>query len=176
MEILIVGVVIVALMAYVSTKIKKSAAEAFEPEQIETETFRLTKPKGFIHPLNDNSGFAFEAYTKDLGTNAARNVRRARATLRVFSDLDFQTVCRDTKNSCGKILSKKFDESAPENRRTFLLESEKDVAEVKSFSFWKIVENRERRKVYELQVAVLEDFLEEFADEIEEMIESFEVK
>ncbi len=176
MEILIVGVVIVALMAYVSTKVKKSAAEAFEREEIETETFRITKPEGFLHPLNDESAFAFEAYTKDLGTDEARNIRRARATLRVFSNLDFQTICKDTKNSCGKILSKRYVEDAPDGHKTFLLESEKTETEVTNFSSWKIIENRQQKKIYELQVAVLEDYREELADKIDEMIASFKVK
>ena len=175
MEILIVGVVIVALMAYASTKIKKSAAQAFEREEIETEKFSITKPAGFIHPLNDESAFAFEAYSKDLGTNAARNIRRARATLRVVSNVEFQTVCRDSKKSAGVITSKKFVEDAPDGK-IFLFESEKTENEVKIFSFWKIVEGNEPRRIYELEVAVLEDYLEEFAGKAGEMIDSFAVK
>ena len=42
MEIFIVGVAVVALMVYVSTKIKRSAAAAFEREEIEEEDFSLT--------------------------------------------------------------------------------------------------------------------------------------
>ncbi len=176
MEILIVGVVIVALMAYVSTKIKKSAAEAYEREEIETEDFRIIKPAGFINPINDKSAFVFEAYTKDLGTNEARIFRRAWATLRVVSNLNFETVCRDTKNSAGRITSKKFVEDVPDERKILLLESEKTEQEVKIFSFWKIVGSRERQKVYELQISVLEDYREELANEIGEMIESFAVR
>jgi len=176
MEILIVGVLLVALMAYVSTKIKKSAAQAFEREEIETENFAIIKPAGFINPINDDSAFAFEAYTNDLGTDKARIFRRARATLRIISGLNFETVCRDTKNSAGRILSKKFIEAAPEEQKVFLLESEKTEQEVKTFSFWKIVESREQRKVYELQIAVLEDYREDLADEVSEMIESFAVR
>ena len=93
MEILIVGVILVALMAYVSTKIKKSAAQAFEREEIETENFSIIKPAGFINPLNDeNSAFAFEARSKDLGKEAARNLWRARATLRVVAGVDDSNV------------------------------------------------------------------------------------
>ena len=178
MEILIVGVVIVALMANVSTKIKKSAAQAFEREEIETEKFSITKPTGFINPLNDeNSAFAFEAHTKDLGTNEARNIWRARATLRVVSGVDFQTVCRDTKDSAGKIILKRFVEDAPDGRKIFLLESEKTEPEdVKIFIFWKIVEGSEPRRIYELQVSVLEDYQDELANATREMITSFAVK
>jgi hypothetical protein len=176
MEILIVGVIIVALMAYASTKIKKSAAQAFEREEIETEDFSIIKPAGFINPINDKSAYPFEAYTKDLGTNAAKNLRQARATLRVVTGVDFPTVCRDTKNSAGRITSKRFVEDAADGRKTFLLESEKIENDVKIFSFWKIIESVERRKIYELQVSVLENHLDEFADAAREMIETFTLK
>ncbi len=176
MEILIVGVVIVALMAYVSTKIKRSAAQAFEREEIETEDFTITKPAGFINPINDKSAYAFEAYSKDLGTNEARSIRRARATLRIVSGVDFQTVCRDSKNSAGKITSKRFVEDSPDGRKIFFFESEKTADEIKVFSFWKIVESSEPHKIYELEVAVLEDYLDEFADAAGEMVRSFAVK
>jgi len=176
MEILIVGFILVALMAYASTKIKKSAARAFEREEIETEEFAIIKPAGFINPINEKSAFVFEAYTKDLGKDEARFFRRARATLRVISGLNFETVCKDTKNSSGKIISKQFVEDAPDGRKIFLLESEKIKQAVKIFSFWKIIESRERRKIYELQIAVLEEHREEFANEIGEMIDSFAVK
>ena len=176
MEILIIGGLIVALMAYASTKIKKSAAAAFEREEIEMEDFSIIKPAGFINPINDESAFVFEAYTKDLGTEAARNIRRARATLRVISGLDFETVCRDTKNNSGIIITKKFAEDTPERRKIFLLESEKTEHEAKIFSYWKIAEGREPQKIYELQVSVLEEYREELADAASEMIESFTVK
>lgn len=176
MEILIVGVVIVALMAYVSTKIKKSAAQAFEREEIETEGFRIVKPEGFINPINNDSPLAFEAYSKAMGENEAKHFRQAWAGLRVFSNADFQTICKNAKMSSGKITSKKFSEDTPEGQKIFLLESEKTEKEAAMFCLWKIVENRERRKIYELQISVLENYRAEFADKAGEMLESFTVK
>src|SRR5215218_5042830 len=83
MEILILGVILVALMAYVSTRIKKSAARAFEREVIETGDFRLVKPEGFLSPVSENSEYAFEAYSKDFGEDdAAAEHRQARAVVR----------------------------------------------------------------------------------------------
>src|ERR1044072_6257842 len=90
MEILIIGIVVVALMAYVSTKIKKSAARAFEPETIETDEFIIVKPEGFINPINDESAFAFEAYSKEFGTGDAKNLRQAEMFVSVFSKQDFK--------------------------------------------------------------------------------------
>ena len=79
MEIFIVGVMVVALMVYVSTRIKKSAAQAYEPETIDAEDFTINKPAGFINPVNDDSAFVFEAFTKDFGTDEAKDFRQARA-------------------------------------------------------------------------------------------------
>ena len=176
MEIFIVGIFVVALMVYVSTRIKKSAAQAYEPEMIEAEDYRINKPAGFINPVNDDSPFEFEAYTKDFGTDEAKNFRQARAKLRAISDSSFDAVCKYAKQSAGKITSKNFSENVARGQRVFLLEAEGTEDNVPIFSAWKIVESRERRKIYELQISVLQEYKTEFADEIAEMIESFVVK
>lgn len=170
MEILIVGVIIVALMVYTSTKIKKSAAQAYERETIETEDFRITKPEGFINPIKEDSPFAFEAYTKDFGKNDASDFRLAQANLKIISDANFETVCERAKASTDSVLS----ENKAEDQNACLLETEKSEKDVKIYSFWKIVESR--RKVYELKVSVLETYREDYANRVNEMIESFSVK
>ncbi len=172
MEILIFGVILVALMVFVSTKIKKSAAQAFEQETIETEDFRIIKPEGFINPINEDSAFAFEAYTKELGENDAKNFRQAQANLRIITDSDFEAVCENAKTSADKILS----ESAFENPRVYLFESERIEKDVGIISSWKIVENIQKRKIYELQISVLEAYREVYAAGTNEMINSFIVK
>jgi len=176
MEIFIVGVIVVALMVYVSTKIKKSAAQAYERETIDGGDFTINKPAGFINPINDDTAFAFEAYTKDFGTDEAKDFRQARAKLRVISDLSFDAVCKNAKQSAGKILSKNFSENVSQGQRIFLLESEGAENDAPIFSIWKIVESREQRKIYELQISVLEEYRKNYADEITEMIESLAVK
>ena len=176
MEILIFGIFLVALMVFVSTKIKKSAARAFEPETIETEDFKITKPEGFINPINENSRFAFEAYSKDSGKSNAGNFRQAQATLSVFTNLNFETFCENARKSAGKILSEKNSENAAGNQKVCLIESEETKDKIKIFSFRKIVENIRKRKVYELQISVLENYRAEFQDRISEMLETFTVK
>ncbi len=175
MEIFIGGVIVVALMVYVSTRIKKSAAQAYEPETIDAEDFTINKPAGFINPVNDDSLFAFEAYTKDFGADEAKDFRQARARLRRVSDSSFDAVCKNAKQSAGKVLSKNFSENAAQ-QRIFLIETEGIENDVPISSAWKIVESRERRKIYELQISVLEEYKKNYADEIAEMIESFAVK
>ncbi len=172
MEILIFGVILVALMVFVSTKIKKSAAQAFEQETIETEDFRIIKPQGFINPINEDSAFAFEAYTKELGENDAKNFRQAQANLRIITDSDFEAVCENAKASADKILSENWSE----NPRVYLLESERIEQDVPIISSWKIVENIQKRKVYELHISVIEAYREDYTARENKMINSFVVK
>ncbi len=174
MEIFIVGIAVVALMVYVSTKIKKSAAEAYEAETVETEDFVIYKPEGFIHPLNDDSGLAFVANSKDWGKNDASQFRQARAALRVISNSDFKTVCENAKKAAGKITSKDFVENAPAGQKIFTLTGETLESDVNILTFWKIVETR--GKIYELKAAVIKAYAEEFGERINEMTESFTVK
>jgi hypothetical protein len=83
MELVIPGLILVALMVWASTKIKRSAAKAFDAEHIEGDGFALDKPDGFLNRHYDNSEFLFDAYSRDYGTEKANNVRRATAV--VFS-------------------------------------------------------------------------------------------
>ena len=174
MEILIVGLGVVALMVYVSTKIKKSAAAAYEPETIATEEFKIYKPEGFIHPLNDDSGLAFVANSKEWGKNEASKFRQAKAVVRVISNSDFKIVCENAKKSSGKVKAKQFVKSAPVGQKIFLLEGETSESGVKIFTFWEIIESG--KKIYELKIAVLEAYAEDFAERINAITASFNVK
>ena len=174
MEIFIVGLAVVALMVYASTKIKKSAAAAYQPETVETAEFRLYKPEGFIYPLNDDSGFAFVANSKEWGKNEASKFRQAKAVVRVIQNSDFKIVCENAKKSSGKVKSKQFVKSAPVGQKIFLLEGETTEADVKIITFWEIIESR--KKIYELKIAVLETYAEDFAERINAMTASFNVK
>lgn len=149
MEILILGVILVALMAYVSTRIKKSAARAFEREVIEAEDFRLVKPEGFINPVRENSEYAFEAYTKDFGEDdAAAEHRQARAVVRVHQIAP-------------------PDENLP-------AESESSENGVTLQKFHKLLRNGET--AYELEIEVLKENREQYSDKINEMLGSFSLK
>src|SRR4051794_7750972 len=66
MEILIIGLILVALMVYASTRIKRTAAAAFERETIETDTYVIQKPEGYLHKLNGDPQFLFEAYSREF--------------------------------------------------------------------------------------------------------------
>lgn len=81
MELLIPGLILVALMVYASTRIKRSAAAAFEPETIETDEFYIEKPDGMLHVLNGDPAKAFESYSKEYGKGAQDNIRQIRAEI-----------------------------------------------------------------------------------------------
>lgn len=83
MELLIPGLILVALMVYASTRIKRAAAKAFEAETIEADSFVIEKPVGFLNVLNGDPGYAFQAYSKDFGTGETQDLRQATAMLTV---------------------------------------------------------------------------------------------
>jgi hypothetical protein len=174
MEILIAGVALVALMVFVSTKIKKSAATAFEREVIDTKDFVIIKPEGLINPLRDKSEFAFEAYSKEFGKNDAEEFNQMSAHLKIISQASFEETCENTKKSVSEILSENVSKNKGQN--ISLIEGRKSENEVQFFSIWKIVKSIERQKIYQLQVVVLENYREEYAKRLSEMLESFTVK
>jgi hypothetical protein len=176
MEILIVGVLVVALMVYVSTKIKKSAASAFEPEIIDNEIFRIVKPEGFINPINEDSKFAFEAYTKEFGKNDADELRQATAGVMAISDSTFEAVIENTRKASIKFTSEKLSDNPLQEQRICLLESEKIEKGIAVKTFHKIIESIKHRKIYHLQISVLDAYEETYANRTNEMLESFVVK
>jgi hypothetical protein len=174
MEILIIGVILVALMAYVSTKIKKSAASAFERETIETEEFSIIKPENFINPTGENSEFAFTALSKDFGTEAAEDLRQAKAELRVYPNADFDEVCRTAERTIDKIFSKAKSEERTES--ACILSGEKTENEIETEIFYKIIESKTRNKIYELKISVLNEFRENYSAAVSEFLNGFKVK
>ena len=77
MEILIPGLILVGLMVWLSTRIKRNASAAFDAERVETDELVVDKPAGLLHVLNDKSGLLFRAYSKDFGTIGRREIRQA---------------------------------------------------------------------------------------------------
>lgn len=177
MEILIVGALVVALMVFISTKIKRSAAEAYVPETLQRDDFIIAKPEGFLTPIERDSEYAFEAYSRDYGEKRTKNVWQAHALLIVKNDLNFEEVCAQAKKNADKIMSERFLENENgDGGKVFLLECEKRENDIAAIEFRKIVESRARGKIYDLRVSVLPPFREIYIDRVNEMINSFQVK
>jgi hypothetical protein len=149
MEILIIGAIFVAIMAYVSTKIKRAASEAYEQENVETEHFRLIKPENFIILVKENSEFAFETYSKDYGTDLAEKFRQSWAIVREKDGVEFDTE---------------------------LLESKRAEENVTIKNFTKTLIDKTLDKSFELEISVLPEYEEKYADGIKLMLESFILK
>lgn len=86
-----------ALMVYVSTRIKKSAAAAFAREDITTKTFSFTKPEGFICVSERLSPEACFIHSPGFGeTEAAESAYQAEGRLsrhsRPFDDVKSESV------------------------------------------------------------------------------------
>lgn len=168
MELLIPGLVLVALMVYVSTKIKKNAAKAYETEFIETEEFSLVKPDGFLNPLNDDSAFAFEAFTKGFGAPPHQHLKQATIELTAREGSTLDAVLADIRQNARKIVSERMDDGA------VLVEAEYDLDEAVVDAFYKVVEGR--GKIWLLRLLVLPEHKREYLGRIEETLESFSLK
>lgn len=170
MEILIIGGAIVALMVYASTRIKRSAAKAFEEEAIETEEFALLKPEGFLNPVEREEFLAFYAYSKEYGEQeSAEKLRQSLIKLKILAGRSLAEIIKDTKKSFDKVLS----EEKPDET-TVLLKGERAEKEVTKIIHHKIVGAGER--IFDLEMYVLADYQEKYAEKAEKLLASFHVK
>ena len=94
MELLIPGLILVALMVWASTRIKKNAAAAFDAETVDTEQLVIRKPEGFLHVLNDESGLAFRSYSKEFGKVGTKDIRRGTIEIEWHPDTDLDALRR----------------------------------------------------------------------------------
>lgn len=169
MELLIPGLALVALMVYVSTRIKRKAAEAFAEERVETEEFAITKPEGFIIPTNRDPSLAFAAYSKDFGLDDADKIRHVSAELRVHSGKTIQTITDQIANHAVRIIS---EQRVAGN--TTILETEKIKDGITLEAEHRLIERNGR--LFHLEVAALSATREEQQKNIDTLLASFEVK
>ena len=169
MEILIPGLILVALMVFLSTKIKKSAAKAFEEEQVETDEFRLTKPAGFLWPLDDEKdGLVWSARSKELGEGINSKIRRATAEIRRRPERNM--------DQAAKIIASGMDEvkEGPDiaaDRKSISFNGFESVGDVRFASFHKVISGP--KGVLDLNVRALYDHADNFMGGMEELRESF---
>lgn len=172
MELLIPGLILVALMVYASTRIKRSAARAFEAEAIETDDFVLQKPDGFLNVIGGDSKFAFEAYSKDFGGEGAESIRRATADVVVKNNTSVKTIATEILRSGGELVDDRTDRIGGINYRMIEhITREQDVDfRVRS----KLAERK--GNVFIFTVRSIAKTTPEFMRDIEAMFDSFELK
>lgn len=172
MEILIVGSIIVALMVWASTRIKRDAAAAYDEELIEGDGFTLTKPAGFIHMLNDDSGLAFRANSKDFGLGDAAEKYQATITVERHDGKDPDAIAAAIKESAsGAADEEKFVEQDRKNIRIDVSVVE-DGVNIRRYV--RLVGTD--AATFELRADVLDDVAESYSEKIENLFASFEVK
>ena len=171
MELLIPGLILVALMVYASTRIKKTAARAFEAEAIETAEFVIQKPDGFLTVIGGDPQYAFEAYSKEFGGVGAENFRQATAHVRVYEGIAVDEAAANLSNAGNEIVS---DMSEVVGERHYRVIEAKRTEKGVGFSvFYKLAERE--AMVYEFEIAALAETSDEFMRKIEAMLGSFEL-
>ena len=171
MELLIPGLILVALMVYASTKIKKTAAAAFEAETIETEEFVLDKPEGFLNILNRDPALEVDSYSREFGVETASEIRQARIEVRHYR------VCKMSE-AVGAIKERatiKSDISEVIGERKYrLLEAERIEKGIGYREIYKLTEKG--KDVFELKIIALEETNDDISRKIDEIVLSFAVK
>ncbi len=166
MELLIPGLILVALMAWASTKIKKRAAEAFEAEAIETEAYSLRKPEGFLHVIN-SSDHDFEAYSKDFGEGDFR-LRHGKIEVDVLRDTDLAAAREALRERAAEL------SVIEDGERVCRVETEEAANENQFKVYYKLVDTP--RGIYRLRFAVLSKHTDDYLRKINETLDSFTIK
>ena len=172
MELLIPGLILVALMIYASTRIKRSAARAFEAETIETDDFVIQKPDGLLNVIGGDPKFAFEAYSRDFGGDGTENIRLATANVVLRPDTSINEAANEILSSNGKIVYDRDEKISGINYRMIEhIVTDHDVDfRVKS----KLAERDGRVLIFTTKT--IAETTPEFMRNIETMFDSFELK
>jgi len=171
MELLIPGLILVALMVYASTRIKRVAAEAFEAESVETDDFSLEKPEGFLSVVRPADGLAFEAYSKDFGNGEAADFKAARAEIRIYKDRKLKMSANAIRESTA--LTSEVTEVI-DGRKYIVLEAGSVERGIGFREFYKLAERSS--DVVEMKMTVIENIGNEVATKADTMLTSFVVK
>jgi hypothetical protein len=168
MEILIPGLALVALMVYVSTRIKRSAAKAFNEEVFETKDFTIIKPEGFIIP-NDVGGFAFAAYSKEFGPDETDTIRQASAELTIHNGVSLEEIRNTIVTAATNVDSEQHLAG-----RSMMLETKSVMRGFLLEAEHRLIEKGD--KVFALAVTALPETKHEQERNISTLLTSFEVK
>jgi hypothetical protein len=172
MELLIPGLIIVAIMVWASTRIKRNAAAAFEEESVETEEFSIRKPDGFLHVLNDDSGLAFRSYSKEFGKVGDREVRKATIEIEKHPATNIEALKAAFEERSE--MTESFENYLDAGERAAWLTS---IGVVNGGEYWirrKLVTRAP--DVWEARASVLTDHREGLEETLETTLESFQLK
>lgn len=172
MELLIPGLILVAIMVWASTRIKRNAAAAFDAEQVETDDFVLEKPEGFLHVLNDNTGLLFRAYSKEFGTVGRSDIRQATIELERHRGTEIDTVMSGIKSASESFEAETSYMDAGEKAATARSINVRDGAEYNGVHKFITRGN----DVIEARGQVLSEYADTYLPRIESMLGTLRVK
>jgi hypothetical protein len=172
MELLIPGLILVALMIWASTRIKRNAAAAFDAETVETADFVINKPDGFLHVLNDDSGLAFRAYSKEFGKVGNRDVRQATIEIELHQTVRLDAATKRIKSESESIGSIEAYIDGGERAASVASRRIGDGGEYETLS--KLVTRGQG--VWECRYSVLSEHLPDHLSRMESVLGSLRVK
>ena len=172
LAILIPGLIIVALMVWASTRIKKMATAAFEAETIETDDFTIQKPEGFLNNLNGDPKHTFEIYSKELGAERAEDFRQGRADLTILKGKTIDNVVSDIKDSDDEIAEDITEVIGSTHYR--VIDATQIATGIEFRVTYKIAEKD--GETFVLKAIRLAETSDEFSRKIEAFVASFELK
>lgn len=172
MELLIPGLILVALMVYASTRIKKTAAAAFDSETVESDDFVIQKPDGFLNKINRDEQFEFEAYSKEFGVDEAADFRQGSINLTIRYQGTIDDAVAEIKADDVTVTEDMTEVVG--SRRYRVIDAERIVKGISFHVTYKIAEKDS--KIYKLEAVRLAETSDEFARKIEVMVSSFELR
>ena len=173
MELLILGLILVALMVYASTRIKRNAAQAFDQERVEAEEFSLIKPEGFLHKINGvDPEYVFQAYSKEYGKDEAENIRQATIDMQISNGRLFSDACSEAEKDSTSLIERKGLEVS--GFKAWSIEAEREIDGREMVVHSLIVDAP--GKIFSLRSSVLKEHNNDFLRKIDEMEDSLEIK
>lgn len=172
MELLIPGLILVGFMVWASTRIKRNAAQAFEPELIENGEFSLMKPEGILSKVDPEEGLMLSAYSKDFGKDAAERVRQLTVQIKKFDDAHFEDICERAEADADPLISEQ--RGIIDQRRCATIVIGRSEGDVEVETTYRIIGGE--NAVYQLSVTVLPEAKDDFISRIDGLVGSFALK
>lgn len=169
MELLIPGLILVAIMVWASTRIKRNAALAYAEETVENDRFAITKPEGFLSPVDLPNGVLFVANSRDFGRDEAESFRCVAAEITELPETDL-AAAREQAAETADVLSEDTPQLVGETR-VLRLTAERTEDGVKMHEYFKLIESAD--STLRLRISAIAEQEEEYSGKIDQMLDSF---
>jgi hypothetical protein len=170
MECLIPGLILVGLMIYASTRIKRASAGAYAPETIESEAFVFEKADEFLNKVEPAKGLEVEGYSREYGSGDAANIRQATYEVdRIAGGLD---AAADAMSALGEDATHTSEIFAEKKYR--VVEIRREEKGIEFIDTYKMAETADG--VVRLKVTMLDEASDEVRRRVETILSGFVVK